>query len=102
VFVLLGIVIAALLRTAVNGMVGEKVGIPDRLAGAMLGVVRIGLVAVVVVLVFDRIIPPHLQPDFLAGSRLRPLLSKAGQIGLRSLPPDVESYIDRLKREHGL
>ncbi len=102
VFVLLGILIGALLRTAVEGMIGPKVGIPDRLAGAILGAARIGLVAVVVVLVFDRIIPPHLQPDFLTGSRLRPYLSKAGQMGLKSLPPEVETYIDRVKREHGL
>lgn len=102
VFVLIGIVFAAILRAAVNGMVGDKVGIPDRLAGAVLGAVRIALVAVVVVLVFDRIIPAHLEPDFLAGSRLRPILSKAGQMGLKSLPPEIESYIDRLKRERGL
>ena len=35
---------------------------------------------------------------YLAG----PVLSTAGQQGLRSLPPEVADYIDRLKRERGL
>jgi len=102
VFLVAGIVLGALLRTAVNGMVGPKVGLPDRLAGAILGAVRIGLVAILVVLVFDKVIPRNLEPDFLAGSRLRPILSKAGQMGLKSLPPEVDTYIERLKRERGL
>lgn len=42
------------------------------------------------------------EPTFLAGSRLRPILSMAGELGLRSLPPDVAQMIDRLKRERGL
>ena len=102
VFVIAGILLGALLKAAVNAVIGPNVSLPDRLAGAVLGAVRIGLVAVVVVLVFDRIIPPHLEPDFIAGSRLRPWLSKAGQTGLKSLPPEIEIYIDRLKRERGL
>jgi len=72
------------------------------MAGAVLGAVRIFLVAVLVVVAFDRIIPTDRQPPFLVGSRLRPYLSAAGQKGLQSLPPDVEDYIDRLKRERGL
>jgi len=56
----------------------------------------------VVVLVFDRIIPPGREPAFLKGSQWRPGLSQAAQQGLRSLPPDVEAYIDRLKKERGL
>ena len=102
IFAIVGIVIGALLRTAVDGMVGPNVSIPDRLAGAVLGAVRIALVAVLVVLVFDRLIPPTMQPPFLSESRLRPILSKAGQMGLKSLPADVETYLDRLKRERGL
>jgi hypothetical protein len=30
------------------------------------------------------------------------VLSQAGQQGLRALPPDIEAYIDRLKRERGI
>ena len=52
------------------------------------------------VLVFDRIIPPGREPGFPKGSQWRPVLSSWGQYGLRSLPPDVEDYIDRLKRQH--
>jgi membrane protein required for colicin V production len=65
-------------------------------------VIRIALVAVLLVLVFDRLIPPGREPDFLRGSRLRPTLSLAGQLGLRTLPPDALAFIDRLKKERGI
>ena len=54
------------------------------------------------VMVFERIIPPGREPAFLTGSKLRPILSAAGQEGLRKLPPDVTEFIDRMKRERGL
>ena len=102
VFVAAGLVVSALLRTIINEIAGPEAGLFDRLAGAALGAVRIFLIAVLVVVVFDRIIPADHQPPFLIGSRLRPLLSAAGQMGMQTLPPDVDNYIDRLKREHGL
>jgi membrane protein required for colicin V production len=102
VFVAIGIVLSALLRRAVSAVVGPRASLPDRLAGAVLGAVRIGLLAVLMVLIFDRIIPPGHDPAFLADSRLRPILSKAAQQGLKSLPPEVEGFIDRLKRQRGL
>jgi membrane protein required for colicin V production len=98
VFLVAGIVLGKLLRTALNETVGPRVSMPDRLAGSMLGAVRIVLVAVTMVLIFDRIIPPDRQPAFLAGSRLRPILSIAGQQGLKSLPPEVTAFIDQLKK----
>jgi membrane protein required for colicin V production len=102
IFLVSGIVLAALMRTAVNELVGETVSIPDRVAGATLGAMRIGLLAVLMVVIFERIIPPDRQPPFLKESRLRPMLSAAGQLGLKSLPPDVAETIDRLKRERGI
>ena len=102
IFLGAGMLLSALLRLTLSKMVGPNVSIPDRVAGALLGAVRVGLLAVVVVLVFDRIIPPGREPAFLQGSQWRPVLAQAGQRGLRSLPPDVEAYIDRLKRERGL
>ncbi len=102
VFLVAGILLSALLRFAVKEMVGERISIPDRVAGALLGAVRVGLLAVVLVLVFDRIIPPGRDPAFLQGSKWRPVLSKAGQQGLQSLPPEVAATIDRIKRERGL
>jgi len=101
-FVVVGIVLAALMRMTVGALTGEHIGVTDRMAGAMLGAVRIVLLAVVMVLIFDRIIPPGREPAFLAGSKLRPILSAAGRQGLQSLPPDVADYIDRVKRERGL
>jgi len=101
-FVVIGIVLAALMRLAVSELTGKEIGVTDRMAGALLGAVRIILLAVVMVLMFDRIIPPGREPQFLAGSKLRPVLSAAGQQGLQSLPPDVTDYIDRVKRERGL
>ncbi|MGC2780231.1 MAG: CvpA family protein [Bradyrhizobium sp.] len=97
-----GMIFSALLRRLVSDLFGPRASIPDRLAGAMLGAVRVGLLAVLMVLIFDRIIPAGRQPAFLADSRLRPLLSMAGQQGLKSLPPEVADFIDRLKREHGI
>ena len=102
VFVAAGAGISALLRIVVGEFVGPDVGAFDRVAGAALGAVRIGFIAVLIVVVFDRVIPADRQPQFLVGSKLRPYLSAAGRAGLRSLPPEVESYIDRVKREHGL
>jgi membrane protein required for colicin V production len=102
VFIAAGAGISALLRIVVGEFVGPDVGAFDRVAGAALGAVRIGLIAVLIVVVFDRVIPADRQPQFLVGSKLRPYLSAAGQAGLQSLPPEVESYIDRVKRERGL
>ncbi len=102
IFLAVGFVLGSIIRAFVNEVVGPEPGLFDRMAGAVLGAVRIFLVAVLVVVAFDRIIPADHQPPFLAGSRLRPYLSAAGQKGLQSLPPDVEDYIDRLKRERGL
>src|SRR5262245_55002045 len=63
-----GIALGALARHAIGEMTGARISIPDRLLGAALGAVRIALVAVLVVLVFDRLIPPEREPSFLRGS----------------------------------
>jgi membrane protein required for colicin V production len=102
VFLVIGVVLGALLRTALNERMGSHIGIPDRLAGSALGVIRVALLAVVMVLVFDRLIPPGREPDFLRGSRLRPTLSMAGEMGLRSLPPETMAFIDQLKKDRGI
>jgi membrane protein required for colicin V production len=101
-FLLAALLVGALLRSAVSGFVGNEINLFDRVAGAALGALRIGLVAVVIVLVFDRIIPAGREPAFLTDSKLRPHLSAAAQMGLKSLPPEAEAYIDRLKRERGI
>ena len=97
-----GIVVSAGLRLAVRELTGPDINIADRAAGATLGAVRVLLVAVLMVLIFDRIIPAHSQPAFLADSKLRPLLSVAGQQGVKTLPPELAEYIDRLKAKHGI
>ena len=102
IFLVIGVVLGALLRMAVNETVGSRIGIPDRLAGSVLGAVRIGLVAVIMVLIFDRLIPPDREPAFLRGSQLRPMLSMAGQMGLKSLPPETTAFIDQLKKDRRL
>jgi membrane protein required for colicin V production len=103
VMIALGIVLGAIIRAALAEFTSaEDVGLFDRVAGSAFGAVRIFFVAVLVVVVFDRVIPPDRQPPFLLGSKLRPFLSAAGQMGLRSLPPEVDDAIARLKRERGL
>jgi membrane protein required for colicin V production len=60
--------------------------------------VRVALIAITLVLVFDRIIPAGRDPDFLAGSLLRPAFSLAAQKGLKSLPPETASFIDQIRQ----
>jgi hypothetical protein len=67
-------------------------------AALFLGAVWIGLVAITLVLILDRLVPADRQPAFPVGSHLRPLLSIVGQKGFSSLPPDVAATIDRLKQ----
>jgi membrane protein required for colicin V production len=99
-FLLIGMVLGKLARMMVNDIAGDELGVFDRLAGGMLGAVRVGLVATSLVLVFDQLIPAgQQQPSFLKGSQLRPIFSEAAQKGFRSLPPEVAAAIDRFKRE---
>ena len=102
IFLAAGLVLGAMCRAAVSEMVGEQVSIPDRVAGALLGAVRVGLLAIVLVLVFDRIIPPG-RDRLSSGARNggRCCRGWAGK-ACSSLPPDVEAYIDRMKRQRGL
>ena len=99
IFLITGIVLGKCMRMALDETVGPQAGLGDRLAGAALGAVRVGLVAVTVVLIFDQLVPSDRQPAYLTGSQLRPLLSVAGQKGFKSLPPDIVAYIDRLKKD---
>jgi membrane protein required for colicin V production len=98
-FFVAGMVLGKMMRMALDDTIGSGAGIGDRLAGAALGAVRVGLVAITLVLIFDSLMPLDRQPAFLTGSQLRPLLSIAGQRGFKSLPPDVAAYIDRLKSD---
>jgi membrane protein required for colicin V production len=102
VFVVAGVVLGTLLRMAINDMIEPDIGLGDRLGGAALGAIRVFLIAITMVLIFDQLIPPTLQPTFLAGSQLRPMLSRAGQMGFQSLPPEATAMIDQFKREHRL
>jgi membrane protein required for colicin V production len=97
-FLATGVLFGTLLRSALRETVGPSVRIADRLAGGVLGAVRILLVAVTMVLIFDRLIPDARLPAFLSESRLRPILLIAAQKGLKSLPPDVADYLDQLKK----
>src|SRR5215470_5868780 len=98
-FLVIGMALGKLARVVVDQTVGDEPGIFDRLAGGVLGAVRVGLIAISMVLVFDRIIPVGQEPGFLKGSQLRPLLSDAAQRGFRALPPELTAAIDRIKRE---
>ena len=102
IFLAAGMVLAKLMRMVLDETLGHEAGIGDRLAGAALGAVRVGLVAITLVLIFDQLVPLNRQPAYLTGSQLRPLLSAAGQKGFRSLPPDVTATIDRLKKDRGI
>jgi membrane protein required for colicin V production len=94
-----GMMLGKFARMALDETMGENLGLGDRLGGAALGAVRVVLIATSLVLVFDQLVPGDRQPAFLKGSQLRPLLSAAGQMGFRSLPPEVAGIIDRFKQE---
>jgi membrane protein required for colicin V production len=98
----IGLIMSAVMRAAVSEFVGPDIGLFDRTAGATLGAIRISLIAVLIVVIFDRLIPVDREPQFLAGSRLRPYLSVAGKAGLQSLPPEIDDYVDQLKRQRGI
>jgi membrane protein required for colicin V production len=97
-FLITGMVLGKLARMALDDTIGSEAGFGDRLGGAALGAVRVGLVAVTLVLIFDQLVPVDRQPALLTGSQLRPLLSTAGQKGFRSLPPDLAATVNRLKQ----
>ncbi len=98
-FLITGMVLGKAARMALDDTIGSEAGIGDRLGGAALGAIRVGLVAITLVLIFDQLVPVDRQPAFLTGSQVRPLLSTAGQKGFRSLPPDVAATVNRLKQE---
>ena len=98
-FIIVGMVLGKIARTALDDAIGPEAGVMDRVGGAALGAVRVALIAITLVLMSDQLLPANQQPAFIAGSRLRPLLSAAGQLGVRSLPPDLMAAIDRLKKD---
>jgi membrane protein required for colicin V production len=100
IFLAVGVGLGHLARAALDEAIGADAGFADRLGGATLGAIRVGLVATSFVLIFDQLVPVGRQPAFLNGSHLRPLFSAAGERGFRSLPPDVAATIDRLKKQH--
>ena len=57
VFLFAGMALGKLARMALDEAIGSHAGPVDRLGGAMLGAVRVGLVAVTMVLVFDQLVP---------------------------------------------
>ena len=72
IFLVAGMVLGKLARHGPRRHHRIEAGIGDRLGGAALGAVRVGLVAITLVLIFDQLVPADRQPAFLTGSRLRP------------------------------
>ena len=69
-------------------------GIGDRLGGAVLGAVRVGLVAITLVLIFDQLVPADRQPAYLTGSQLRPCCRRPGKrvsSRCRPTPPAIST-----------
>ena len=62
IFLAVGMLLGKLARMALDEVIGSEAGIGDRLAGAALGAVRVGLVATTLVLIFDRLVPADRQP----------------------------------------
>jgi membrane protein required for colicin V production len=92
------VILGFLFQTLVSLAFGPVVSFGDRAAGLTLGVVRALLVVVLVVVMFDRLIPTAREPAWLSGSALRPAISTLGAHGLRSLPTGVTEAIDAMRR----
>ncbi|MGC1842548.1 MAG: CvpA family protein, partial [Pseudolabrys sp.] len=52
-FLVIGMVLGKLTCLALDDIIGPQAGIGDRLGGAALGAVRVGLIAITVMLIFD-------------------------------------------------
>ena len=100
IFLVAGIVLGKLMRMALDDSIGTEAGIGDRLAGAALGAVRVGLVAITLVLIFDQLVPtgsPAGIPDRLAAAAAvvgRPGKRVSSRCRRMSRP-----IIDRLKKD---
>jgi membrane protein required for colicin V production len=97
IFLISGMLLGKVARLALDDATGSQTHLLDRIGGAGLGAVRVGLIATTLVLVFDLIATVGFQPAFLTGSKLRPLFSSAGQMGLKQLPPDLATTLVRLR-----
>ena len=62
VIVAIFVAAGAVLSASLSEMVGPNISVPDRVAGAALGALRIALLAIMLVVVFDRTIPPGQEP----------------------------------------
>jgi membrane protein required for colicin V production len=60
-FLIAGMALGKLARMALDEAMGPGAGIGDRLGGATLGAVRVGLVATSFVLIFDQLVPVNRQ-----------------------------------------
>src|SRR5579871_5408077 len=98
VLLMVGAAVGYWLRHGVTEMFGDDIDIVDRIVGALFGASRIALVVLPVVVMFDRYVPAERQPQFFAGSKLRPYFSSVGQHGINALPGEVTSYLDQLNR----
>src|SRR5262245_356377 len=67
-FLIIGMVLGQVARTALDDAIGPRAGVIDRVGGAVLGAVRVGLIAITLVLFFDQLLPANQQPAFMAGS----------------------------------
>jgi membrane protein required for colicin V production len=97
IFLTIGMALGKLARMMLDDTIGSEAGLGDRIGGAALGAVRVGLIATTVVLILDHVFPRDRQPVYLEGSQLRPLLSAVGSRGFGYLPPEAAATIDRLR-----
>jgi len=91
------LILGFLLQAFVSMIFGPAVSFGDRFMGFVLGIVRAGLVVILIVLVFDRTIPRASEPWWLQGSQVRPYAQTAGAHILRSLPANLAAAIERVR-----
>ncbi len=95
IFLAAGIVLGKIARmAALFDAIGTETGILDRLAGAVLGAVRAGLVAITLVLIFDQLVPADRQSAFPTACICDCPVDRRAKGAPKSLPPGCDAHIE--------
>jgi len=96
VFVVALIVLHILTMRIADFVVDSKIGPLDRTLGFVFGAIRGILIAVVVVIFGQWLLPGDSMPDWAADSRSMPTLSSFGDSLIAALPDDLEDQLTNL------
>ncbi|HQZ12790.1 MAG TPA: CvpA family protein [Devosia sp.] len=100
-FIVALIVLHLITMRIADFVVDSRVGPIDRTLGFVFGVLRGGLIAVIVVVFGQWLIGPNL-PTWASESKSLPLLQRAGDSLIAMLPPDLEKQVTDILQKRGI